>query len=193
MEATLVQFSKLATNDEQRLVFGLASVAVTADGETVTDLQGDQISQDELESAFYDYVLESREGDAMHDQERASTLVESFVVTPEKLDVLLKALGHEGAPPDFKGVAAWVGYKVHREDVWKRVKAGELCAFSIEGTAERVPVEKMPPWHIVERDGEYLVVGTENGKVYGKHPSREKAVAHLRALYVNVPEAREGK
>lgn len=133
-----VQFSKLATDDEQRLVFGLASVAVTADGETVTDLQGDQITEDELSSAFYQYVLESREGDAMHDQQPASTLVESFVVTPQKLDLLLKALGHTGAPPDFKGVAAWVGYKVHREDVWKRVKSGELGAFSIEGTAERV-------------------------------------------------------
>ena len=113
---------------------------MTADGETVTDLQGDQISQEELERAFYEYVMESREGDAMHDHEPASTLVESFVVTPAKLDMLLKALGHAGAPPDFKGVAAWVGYKVHREDVWKRVKSGELCAFSIEGTAEREEV-----------------------------------------------------
>ena len=93
-----------------------------------------------MERAFYDYVQESREGDAMHDQKPASTLVESFVVTPEKLDMLLKALGHSGAPPDFKGVAAWVGYKVHRDDVWKRVKSGELAAFSIEGTAEREEV-----------------------------------------------------
>ena len=91
-----------------------------------------------MSSAFYDYVIESREGDAMHDQKPASTLVESFVVTPQKLDLLLKALGHTGAPPDFKGVAAWVGYRVTDEQVWKRVKAGELGAFSIEGTAERV-------------------------------------------------------
>lgn len=135
-----MQFAKLATNDEQQLVFGLASVAVTADGETVTDLQGDQIDPDELERAFYDYVMESREGDVMHDREPASTLVESFVVTPEKLTMLLKALGHDRAMPQFKGVAAWVGYKVHREDVWKRVKSGELGAFSIEGTAEREEV-----------------------------------------------------
>lgn len=106
----------------------------------MTDLQGDQITPDELQTAFYNYVLESREGDAMHDRQPASTLVESFVVTPEKLDMLLKALGHEGAPPDFKGVAAWVGYKVHREDVWKRVKSGELGAFSIEGECEREEV-----------------------------------------------------
>ena len=93
-----------------------------------------------MSSAFYDYVIESREGDAMHDQKPASTLVESFVVTPQKLDLLLKALGHTGAPPDFQGIAAWVGFKIHREDVWKRVKAGELGAFSIEGTAEREEV-----------------------------------------------------
>ena len=136
----LIQFSKLSTDEEQHLVFGLASVAVTADGETVTDLQGDQITEEDLSAAFYDYVIESREGDAMHDQKPASTLVESFVVTPEKLDALLKALGHKGAPPDFKGVAAWVGYKVHNEDVWKRVKNGELRAFSIEGTGEREEV-----------------------------------------------------
>ena len=136
----LVQISKLSTDEEQRLVFGLASVAVTADGETVTDLQGDRITPDDLASAFYDYVLESREGDAMHDRQHSSTLVESFVVTPEKLSALLKALGYEQALPDFKGVAAWVGYKVHDEDVWKRVKTGELRAFSIEGTAEREAV-----------------------------------------------------
>lgn len=118
----------------------MASVAVTAAGETVTDLQGDQIGVEELQTAFYDYVLESREGDVMHDHEPASTLVESFVVTPEKLDMLLKALGHAGAPSDFKGVAAWVGYKVHNADVWKRVKSGELRAFSIEGEAEREEV-----------------------------------------------------
>jgi hypothetical protein len=76
----------------------------------------------------------------MHDQRPASTLVESFVVTPEKLSLLLKALGYEGEPPVFKGVGAWVGYRVHDEDVWKRVKSGELAAFSIEGTAEREEV-----------------------------------------------------
>ena len=76
----------------------------------------------------------------MHDQSKASSLVESFVVTPEKLDMLMKALGYEGAPPDFKGIGAWVGYKVHREDVWKRIKSGELSAFSIEGTADREEV-----------------------------------------------------
>ena len=77
----------------------------------------------------------------MHDRVPASRLVESFVVTPQKLDALLKACGYESGPSDFRGVAAWVGYRVFNENVWKRVKAGELQAFSIEGTCERVPVE----------------------------------------------------
>jgi Putative phage serine protease XkdF len=138
----LIQFSKLSTDEDQRLVFGLASVAVTADGETVTDLQGDQITPDDLQVAFADWLLDPDHhlGDAMHNGKPVSTLIECFVVTPQKLDLLLKALGHTGAPPDFKGVAAWVGYKVHSEDVWKRVKSGELRAFSIEGTGEREEV-----------------------------------------------------
>jgi putative serine protease XkdF len=126
-------------DEDQHLVFGLASVSITADGEMVTDLQGDQIDPDEMEKAFHEYVMDSREGDVMHDKVPASKLVECFVVTPEKLDALIKALGGSGAPPDFKGCAAWVGYKVFNEAVWKRVKAGDLRAFSIEGVAERVP------------------------------------------------------
>lgn len=132
-------FKLAGTNDEQRLVFGLASVSLTADGETLTDLQGDQIEPDVLEAAFYDYVANSGEGDVNHDQKRASTLVESFVVTPTKLDMLMKALGFTGTVPAFEGVAAWVGYHVENDDAWARVKSGELKAFSIEGTAERVP------------------------------------------------------
>ena len=132
-------FKLAGTNDEQRLVFGLASVSLLADGETLTDLQGDQIEPDVLEAAFYDYVANSGEGDVNHDQKRASTLVESFVVTPSKLNMLLKSLGYAGPIPEFEGVAAWVGYHVDDEEAWKRVKSGELRAFSIEGTAERVP------------------------------------------------------
>jgi len=134
--ATIYKLS--GTNDEQRLVFGLASVSLDAAGELVTDLQGDQIEPAELESALYDYVSSSGEGDAMHDHEHAATLVESFVVTPAKLEMLLKACGYTGPIPVFQGVAAWVGYRVDSDAVWKRVKSGELRAFSIEGSAEPV-------------------------------------------------------
>jgi len=38
----------------------------------------------------------------------------------------------EGILPD----GMWVGYKVHDADTWKRIKSGELVAFSLGGSAE---------------------------------------------------------
>jgi hypothetical protein len=124
-------------DEDQRLVFGVANMAVTADGEPLEDLQGDVIPPQELEKAMYGYVLESRRGDTMHDERGTAEMVESFVATPEKLLALLKGLGitvdkngraNVGA---FKGVAAWVGYKVTDEQTWADVKSEKLAAFSI--------------------------------------------------------------
>lgn len=134
-------FIKIAgINEEQHLVFGLASVAVTADGEAVTDLQNDQIEPAELEKAVYEFVETSGEGDVEHNREQCSQLVESFVVTKEKLGLLLRACGYKGDLPEYNGAAAWMGWRVTDENVWKRVKSGELKAFSIEARAQRVPV-----------------------------------------------------
>lgn len=122
-------------------MYGLASVSIDATGETLIDRQNDIITPEELTKAFHDFVVESREGDVMHDREAASVLVECFIASNEKLTALFKAFGREGiVPADFQGVGAWVGFRVMNEDVWKRVKSGELGAFSIEGTAERVEV-----------------------------------------------------
>ncbi len=131
-------FKIAATHEEQRIAFGLASVSLTADGQPLTDLQGDQIESDVLEKAVYEYVEASGIGDVMHDKKQVSTVVDSFVVTQEKLDAMLKACGYEGPMPQFKGAAWWVGFKVNDEKTWERVKSGELGAFSIEGTADRV-------------------------------------------------------
>lgn len=132
-------FKAYGLNDEQRLVFGLASLSLTAAGETYTDLQDDVIAPEELEKAFYGLVAEGATGgDVNHDKNDVSTLVECFVVTPEKLDLLLKACGYQGQSIDFKGTAAWVGYRINDEATWQRVKSGELKGFSIEGQAERI-------------------------------------------------------
>jgi len=63
-------------------------------------------------------------------QGRGFRLIESFVVTPEKL----KAMGltrSDGAP----AVGMWVGYKLD-ETEWAAFKRGERPMFSIEGEAE---------------------------------------------------------
>lgn len=135
-----VAFAKI--DEEQQLVFGIASMAVTADGKPVEDLQGDVIPPAELEKAMYDYVVESRQGGTMHEEIGTGTLVESFVATPEKLTALLKGLGIEVVDgladiSSFKGAAAWVGYKISDPATWADVKSGKLAAFSIGGEAVR--------------------------------------------------------
>lgn len=142
MSEAATQVKIAGIDSEQRLVFGLASLSLEADGETYTDLQNDQIPPDELEPAVYDFVQHSREGDVEHEGEQVSQLVESFVVTKEKLGLLLKAVGYEGELPDYQGAAAWMGWRVLNDSVWKRVKSGELKGFSIEARVKREPVEE---------------------------------------------------
>lgn len=45
------------------------------------------------------------------------------------------------------------------------------------------------PYKIQKRGNEFCVIGKDDGKVKGCHPSREKAVRQLQALYRNVPDA----
>jgi len=48
------------------------------------------------------------------------------------------------------------------------------------------------PYAIRKRGNKWVVVNKETGKVKGTHETREKALRHLRALYVNV-ESKERK
>ena len=117
--------------EDQRLVFGFASVAATVDGVSVEDSQGDVIPAAVLEKAAYDYVLRSRDASLSHERRGVARLVESFVVTEQKLEAM--GLSVAGGSP----AGLWVGFKVDNEDVWKDVKSGKLSMFSIGGTARR--------------------------------------------------------
>jgi len=122
---------KIAKIDEpERLVFGWANVTIQSDGSPVVDSQRDIILTEDLEAAAYDFVLEFRDTGVMHKGKAVGTLVESFVMTPEKIRLM-------GLAPDGQRVGWWVGFKVDL-DVFKRVLAGELQMFSIQGTADRV-------------------------------------------------------
>jgi len=125
----MADFDIAKLDTDRNLVFGWASVAVTADGETLIDKQGDIIPPDELETAAYEYVLTSREADEMHRRVTKGHLVESLVLTPEKRVAM--QLPAEGP------VGWWVGFKLDPE-TFAGVKAGTYSMFSIEGTAERV-------------------------------------------------------
>jgi hypothetical protein len=43
--------------------------------------------------------------------------------------------------------------------------------------------------YAVERQGSFYVVVDDDGKVVGRHDSKEEAVNHQGALYANVPDA----
>ena len=120
-----VPFEVKKVDPDKQMVFGWASVS-TIGGVPVTDKQGDIIPVDELESAFYDYVLNSRDMGHMHAKKGVGRLIECVVVTAEKQTLWGVDFGLEGA---------WVGFLVDDPDIWAAHKRGELPEFSIGGAA----------------------------------------------------------
>jgi len=115
----------LKTDDEQRMVYGWASV-VTEKGESVIDRQGDVIEAGTLVKAVNEFMEHVRVGKAMHVGDQVGVVVHSLPITKEIGDAL-------GIQSDREG---WVvAYKVFDDTVWDMVKSGELAAFSIGGRA----------------------------------------------------------
>lgn len=124
------------SDSEKRQVFGWCSLS-KVDGVDVVDRQGDYVPIDEMEKSAYHYVVNSRKGGDMHqrvgDQPlHTSDLIESFVVTPEKLEAM-------GLEPDAVPHGWWVGFKVNDEQQWENVKKGDRVHFSIHGKGRREP------------------------------------------------------
>jgi hypothetical protein len=130
-----MQGSISKVDNEKKRVFGWASVGIRKDGQVVIDKQGDLIDDpEEMENAAYNFVLHSRDGGEMHIRKGVSTLIESFVITPEKRE----ALGiPEGVLPQS---AWWTGFQIHDDDVWKAVKSGKYKQFSVHGRGQRKSV-----------------------------------------------------
>ena len=115
----------LKTDDEQRMVYGWASV-VTEKGEAVVDRQGDVIEAETLVKAVNEFMEHVRVGKAMHIGEQVGVVVHSLPITKEIGEAL-------GIQSEREG---WVvAYKVFDDSVWAMVKSGELAAFSIGGRA----------------------------------------------------------
>jgi hypothetical protein len=126
-----VEFTK--SDEDKRQVFGWAAV-VEIDGHPVVDRQGDLIDPEEIEKAAYSYMLKSRKGGNQHrrdgdDPLHVSDVIESFVVTPEKISKM-------GLPTDTP-CGWWVGYQITDDDTWSEVKAGRKTGFSIHGAGKR--------------------------------------------------------
>ena len=115
----------LKADDEQRMVYGWASV-VTEKGEPVVDRQGDVIEPDTLVRAVSKFMEHVRVGKEMHKGDQIGAVIHSMPITKEIGESL-------GIQSDREG---WiVAFKVYDDDVWSKVKSGELAAFSIGGRA----------------------------------------------------------
>ena len=124
-DMTKIEGKILKADDEQRMVYGWASV-ITEKGEPVIDRQGDVISPETLVKAVNKFMEHVRVGKAMHTGDQVGVVVHSFPITKELGDSL-------GIHSDREG---WiVAYKVYDDNVWEMVKSGKLAAFSIGGRA----------------------------------------------------------
>jgi len=121
-------------DNDKRLAFGWASVAVRVDGEVVVDWQDDIIDIEELERAAYEYVAVFGVAGEMHVRGGVGRLIESVVFTKEKAQAM-------GIPEGYMPEGWWIGFRVDDDEVWQKVKDGTYNMFSIEGKAKRVPVD----------------------------------------------------
>ena len=124
---TNIEGQILKADEEQRLVYGWASV-VTEKGEPVIDRQGDIIEPETLVKAVNNFMEHVRVGKEMHKGDQIGAVIHSMPITKEIGESL-------GIQSDREG---WiVAFKVYNDDVWARVKSGELAAFSIGGRATK--------------------------------------------------------
>lgn len=123
------EFVVRKADDEQQLVFGWANVAKLTDGTVVVDAHGDYIEVEDLEAAAYEHVLKFRATGEQHRGDVKGQLVESLMVTEEKLEAM--GLAKDALPQGW-----WVGYRIDDDDLWESVKKGKYRSFSIQGIAE---------------------------------------------------------
>jgi hypothetical protein len=122
----------LKSNDEQRMVWGWASV-ISENGKPVVDTQGDVIYPDEMVKATNAFMESVRAAKAMHEGGKIGEVIHSLPLTEELANSL-------GIVADREG---WlVGVRIRDDDVWEGIKSGKYKAFSIGGMAEREDYEE---------------------------------------------------
>lgn len=125
---------EIVKSDEKGRCFGWASIAFTADGQQIEDLQKDMIDEVELEEAAYRFMAEFQGAGEMHRRMGVAKVIESIVFTKEKQQAL-------GIPEGTLPIAWWLGLEVTDPEVKKAVRERKLTAFSIGGSARREEVK----------------------------------------------------
>lgn len=130
------QFDIQKTDSDKHLAFGWANVAIRKNGEQIVDYQGDMFDPEDLEEAAYKYVLNFRDAGEEHRPHlrKKAKLVESVVFTKEKMAAM-------GIPEGVVPEGWWIGFKVHDDETWEKIKNGTYRMFSIEGSGIREEVK----------------------------------------------------
>jgi hypothetical protein len=130
--AKTVVFEKV--DDDSHTAFGWGYVYEKADGTPVRDHSEEFIEKDDLETAAYAFNLESREGDERHGEAVEAHLIESFVVTPEKLEKM-------GVAADALPHGWWTGWYIPDDEMFGKIKDGTYPMLSIGGVARKEHVD----------------------------------------------------
>lgn len=118
-------------DEDQRLVYGFASVTKHPNGVEFLDTQNDVVDIGEIQQAAHRFISSSRALGEVHKRKDAGTVVESLVINDEVRKLLQIPAGIE---------EGWfIVAKVTDERVWQKVKNGEYQGFSIGGKAIREP------------------------------------------------------
>ncbi len=138
------EFKLTKVDKENRMVFGFFSVNKIGE-ELLEDRQQDLIETEELEKAAYDFVLNARIAGEGHIRKGVGNLVESFMITYDKMESILKTvedMGVAGATFDLKMEGWWGGFQVTDADVLEKIEKGDYPMFSVGGRAtERIELE----------------------------------------------------
>lgn len=129
-------FNITKTDEDKRLIFGWASVAITKTGEQIVDYQNDIIDPEDLEEAVYNYVLDFRDSGEEHiaSLRKKGRMVESCMFTKEKMQAM-------GIPEGIVPEGWWIGFYIDDDEAWEKVKNGTYRMFSVEGKGVREEVE----------------------------------------------------
>lgn len=122
-------------SDELGLVFGWA-LTTKADGVDYFDLQGDNVTEDDLIKIAAEWMSDGGAADTMHDREQDGRAVFCMPMTTE----VAKAVYGDKVGGELGTYGLLVAIKPSAED-FAKFKSGELTGFSIDGTGIREPVQ----------------------------------------------------
>jgi hypothetical protein len=120
-DASLITIEKTDATGE--FASGWASV-VSVDGVPVEDWQGHIIEIETIRKSARAFITDARVAKLMHKKQQIGEIVESVIIDDE----FAKAHGVTHGKRGW-----WITMKIMDEDVRKRVRSGELRAFSIGG------------------------------------------------------------